>query len=453
MSSARKTQLAALAVLGIVAVLVSYMVGSSDSAGHQVSATVQAAPNVLVNTQIKIAGESVGRVTSLEADDGGRAARVNFEITNNDYWPLPVDSKLELRFGGTVSFSSRYFALTRGTDTETLPEGGEFTNVKLPVEVDTLISDFDPKTRNSIKGFIGANAAVFDNGAEDLNGALAKTGPLTNNAADVFEQLVSNRERLRTLVDSTSSVVDAIDRADPDVGVLIQGFADTSVAINSEATNLQTTLERFPAALRQTRTTLANAAVTLREAGVLTDRIAPGVEELRRITTPLDDVLGQLRLATPTAVRTVDLLRVAAPPVTQLFNVGYHQTDRLISVGNQADTELNCIRPYAPEITLLGETWGDWISYVDSKDHYVRANLQAFLPTGGNNSQMSPAEAAATFPGLEYGFPRPPGGLADQPWFLPECGLGPDIVDPAQDKETTFQGQPPPSSAAAGSAG
>jgi len=36
---------------------------------------------------------------------------------------------------------------------------------------------------------------------------------------------------------------------------------------------------------------------------------------------------------------------------------------------------------------------------------------------------------------MTYGFPRPPGTDAGQPWFLPQCGAGPDALDPNKDPE------------------
>jgi hypothetical protein len=36
---------------------------------------------------------------------------------------------------------------------------------------------------------------------------------------------------------------------------------------------------------------------------------------------------------------------------------------------------------------------------------------------------------------LHYAMPRPPGLNAGQPWFQPQCGAGPDALDPAKDPE------------------
>jgi hypothetical protein len=174
--------------------------------------------------------------------------------------------------------------------------------------------------------------------------------------------------------------------------------------------------------------------VTLRDAVVLTDRLAPGVVALRRIAQPLDNVLGSLSAVTPPARRTLDAVArsgITSEALGRLASV----TPEIGSIGRQATTQLGCIRPYSPEVVMFGTTWGDWMSMVDGRDHLVRAQLQNFLPASFNSVPFTPAQVMKIYPGIEYGFPRPPGGVAGQPWFQPQCGAGPDALDPSKDQE------------------
>jgi len=158
------------------------------------------------------------------------------------------------------------------------------------------------------------------------------------------------------------------------------------------------------------------------------------VTQLERIARPLSGVLSALRDVTPAARRTLDSVgrtRSLSSALDSLADV----TPRLGSIGRKATEELKCLRPYAPELVAFGSTWGDWMSPVDGRDHVVRAQVQNFLPANYNSSPNTPAEIVKAFPGIEYGFPRPPGTIAGQPWFLPECGAGPDALDPSKDRE------------------
>jgi hypothetical protein len=81
------------------------------------------------------------------------------------------------------------------------------------------------------------------------------------------------------------------------------------------------------------------------------------------------------------------------------------------------------------------------MSPVDNQDHLIRAQLMSFLPAGTNSTPYSPQFAVTHFPGVTYGFPRPPGELAGQPWFQPQCGVTQASLDPSKDREAqTFVG-------------
>jgi hypothetical protein len=44
-------------------------------------------------------------------------------------------------------------------------------------------------------------------------------------------------------------------------------------------------------------------------------------------------------------------------------------------------------------------------------------------------------QAFVKLTGLQYAEPRPPGLSVGQPWFLPQCGAGPNSLNPADDPE------------------
>jgi ABC-type transporter Mla subunit MlaD len=402
------------------------------------STVVPAATNLGPGTRISDGATNIGGITEVVPVDGGRKARIVMEIKDDKYWPVRSDAKLEIRYGGTASFSNRYLRLVPGRSGSELTDGGTLpgANVDVPVELDQLINEFTPDVRSDIQGVIGASAATFSRGAKDTNELLTKTPELAENVRDVFVDLIQDKQSLRTLVQSTQRTVEAVDRADPDLRVLLDGAAQTFDAIGDESGQLRVALDRFPAALRQTRTTLGRAGVTLNNIAGLTDDLAPGVDELRRLTPTLLRTMTTLRGITPSALNVLAPTHERDVRVggTLLFRTG-DTTPRLTSLSRQAATEIGCVRPWSPEIVLLGSTWGDWISPVDNRDHLLRATVQNYLPAQHNNQTYTAGEAVQRYPGLEYGFPRPPGALADQPWFQPQCGVGPDAVDPTKDVE------------------
>ncbi|WP_372787863.1 MlaD family protein [Paraconexibacter sp.] len=428
----RSGVLAALALFAVVLLVIL-----TGGEGRRVSFVVPAATNLLTGNAVESPGGKIGVVADIEPVDRGRAARVTMRIDDDKVWPLRRDARLEIRQGGTVSFSNRYVLVRQGTSSAPeIRDGGELppSNVTVPVEVDTVISKLDPPVQRDLARLIKSGAEFADLAGPDLRNALRVAPRPLESAAGLLSDLARNQDQLTRLVVSTGSVVDAVDRSSPDVRVVLDGLAGTLETVASRQERLRETLGRLPAALRQTRATLDTADVTLREAADLTDRLAPGVTQLQRIAAPLTRVLTSLRTITPAARRTLDAVgktRAVSSALNRVADV----TPRIGSIGAQATEELKCIRPYAPELVAFGASWGDWMSPVDSRDHVVRAQVQNYLPANYNSNPNTPEDIVKTFPGVEYGFPRPPGTIAGQPWFLPECGAGPDALDPSKDKE------------------
>jgi ABC-type transporter Mla subunit MlaD len=351
---------------------------------------------------------------------------------------LRRSTHVEIRLGGTASYSNRYLLLTAGKTGPFVPDGGALpaANIHIPYEVDTLINQLSPPVRGAIRGAIDGGAQLLSRSNPQLNQLLARGPALTGQLAGVVTDLNADDVALGTLVRSTSHVVDAVDTSDPDIRVLLDGLAGTVNAVASQSTALETGLNRLPQAIGQTVQTLAHVRATLGHAVVLTDALAPGVRQLRQTTAPLTRVLETLRSVTPYAVTALAApQRAALSSGASLLRTLGSIAPTLRSTASKAATQVGCLRPYTPEIVGFGETWGDWMSPVDNQDHLIRAQIQSFLPANNNSTLYTPEYAVTHFPGITYGFPRPPGELAGQPWFQPQCGVTQASLDPSQDRE------------------
>jgi len=432
-STTRRVVVATLCVGALVLAL--GVRGGGDE--NTFSVVVPSAANVLVGQKVNAGGRNIGAVSDVRAVDRGRGARITVRIDDDEYWPVARDSQIEVRLGGTASFSMQYLLLKRGRDTaHTIPSGGMLAsaNVRVPVEVDSLLSNFDARLRGDLRRLLETSSQALSRSGPSLHRALGRSTPVVDAASGALGDLTQSQEALEGLVRSTGSVVDAVDRSSPGVRTLLDGAAQTFDAVAAEADDVETTIARLPRALRQTRSTLTRADVTLRETAELTDRLGPGVVQLRRIAKPLRTVLAGLSKITPSARLALSKSR-GADVMGDFFYRLSDISGPVESIGKQSTKEVGCLRPYTPELLLFATTWGDFISGVDEKDHIIRATIQNFMPAAFNSVPYTPEQAAKTFPGLDYGFPRPPGALANQPWFQPQCGVGRDVVDPSQDQE------------------
>lgn len=424
---------AVVVVIGFVVIVST----SGDDDGHRLTATVGEATNLLEGQELKAGGGKIGVIDELVAIDEGRKARITLSVEDRA-WPLREGTTFSVRFGGTASFYNRHILVKPGpADAPALPEGGTIPakDFNVPVEVDQLLGAFNPGVRRDVKSFInrsgrsfGLSRAPFARVLDDAPGAVQQ-------GAAVMADVTDDRGTLDAVLRRTDRVVDAVRRADPDLSSLLTGAAQTFDAIGDEQRNLGTTLDRMPAMLSQAQSTLRHADSTLVDVGSLARRIAPGVRELRATAQPLDRVLGAVQDIAPEARGTLRTVRRSAPAIDRLLDHATLLSPQLESIGDQSVDNLQCIRPWTPEIMGLLTTWADFMSWSDGKDKYLRAALQSFLPANYNDVPYSPADASKAFSGLRYGFPRPPGYNAGQPWLQPQCGAGADALDPSKDQE------------------
>jgi ABC-type transporter Mla subunit MlaD len=429
---------AATAALGLFAIVVVVMLATGGGdAGHKVSVVVPEATNVVPGQYVRSAGGKVGEVTKLTPVDGGRRARIEMRLQDS-VWPLPAGTTMTLRWGGTVNYSNRYVDLHKGSGAgPAMARDGVFPTKSFttPIEFDGLLRTFDKPLRNDVRAFLNTGGKTLQATRPALRRALDASPEAVQQAGFVLRDLDAERYTLRTLVRSADNVLGAVQRARPGLRSLLGGAAQTFDAIASQSASLQGSLQRAPRMLATTRSTLARADRTLDLASTVTRRIAPGVTQLRRVAAPLDDTLRTVVRVAPDAKATLRSLGAATPDLNPLLDRVTALSPQLESIGEQAVDNLDCIRPYTPSIMSFFSNWGDFFSLDDGKDKLIRAQVQNFLPAPTNAAVYDSAQAAKIFPGLKFGFPRPPGTNAGQPWFLPECGAGPDALDPDKDPE------------------
>lgn len=429
---------ALLAVVALVAVVAFGGGEDQDRSGRVVHAVVDEATNLLEGQRLRDAGGYVGEVTELEPVQGGRKARVTMRIDEDRVWPLRKGARLTVRFSGTANFLNRVIEVRQGpASAKAIPEGATLSAAEFrqPVEFDGLMRAFDADTRRDLRTLVNRSGVALDKARPGMAASLEKAPAVMEEADAVLRDLGADSAALETLVRSTDRVVDAVHRADPGFGPMIQGAADTIAAVADRQEGVRSTLRRLPAAMSQVRSRLQQADGTLRAVADLAQDLDPGADQLRAISAPLASVLRTVTDVAPDAEATLATARKEGSQITGLLRRATDEAPRLTSILDQADTELACVRPYTPEIVGLLTTWGDWMSAVDGKDRYLRATVQNFLPASMNSIPYSAEDAKRLFPGVRYGFPRPPGFLAGQPWYLPECGAGEDAVDPSKDRE------------------
>ena len=422
---------AAIAALATAAAAVGLIIALSGGA-HTVRAVFAAALQLRAGNEVRIAGRKVGSVRSVVLSNDRAVVTIGLDDSS---WPLHLGTTAEIRYGAAAAYASRFVQLSPGpanapalAGNALLPENDTAT----PVEFDQIYSAFDAPARRNLGGTIAGAADTLNGHAADLVRDFELGGIGAERTSGMLGDLGLDPAALASLVTAGASTASTLRANDPQLRSLVTNAADTFSVFGDNATALQATLAKLPNALTSSQTTLRHLNRTLRPLSALTADIAPGAAGLREVAPRLRGALQTLEQIGPSARSTLALGARNLPLLSRFLDSATTFTPGFSSALAQLAPMVGCIRPYAPEIGGYLEDWQ--AGAFDHVGHYGTVDLiQTSVPPG---TTLSSAQAVAASSGaLQYAFPRPPGLSAGKPWFQPQCGAGPDALNPAKDPE------------------
>jgi virulence factor Mce-like protein len=419
-------------VIAVVAVLVLLTGGGGD---RTLRAAFDSAVQVTPTQEVRIGGRKVGTVSSVEEVDG--QAIVKLSISDGGAWPLHRGTTARLRWGSTSGYALRYVELRPGPKSApALKDDGLLPRVQTttPVELDRVYRIFRGRGRADLGAVVDELSATFGPRAKPLARALRESPAGLDQLAEVLDALGADERALRTLVVAGDRTASALAAREGQLGEVVGKAAQTFDEVATRAAAVRASLERLPATLDTSRSTLKRLDGSLVGLQALVGVLGPGATELRRMAPAARDAFAQLRAVAPLTARTLRRGTNAAPGLTRLLRTGTPFLPRLGSALDRFAPMAGCLRPYGPELAGFLSTWIGYTKNYDAQGHNARILVQAPpVPVG---SPLSAEQAVKAHGGaLHYAMPRPPGLNAGQPWFQPQCGAGPDALDPAKDPE------------------
>jgi ABC-type transporter Mla subunit MlaD len=410
--------------------------GELPSYPHYIQTVVPSAFEAIPGERMVAAGETVGEITRANVTRRGQA-HIVMGIDNAE-WPIPSDSVLTLRMGGTIKFTDRFISIAKGhastsfTDHAYVP-ARQFI---VPVEYDSLFNIFDARTRSDLESFLRNAGPTFSQAAPSLRKALGVAAPALDQAAAVLGDVGYNQQALSTLISSTAQLSDAVAGSNPGLRALLSGAASTFGSIAAESAQLQGAISASSTALRNSSHLADHVSSTLTHTATLADRLAPGVAQLNEIAAPLDATLHELVSVEPAAVGTLHTAAQGSPKIERLL-VSARTTllPQLRSVGSQAATELNCIRPYTPDAISFFQDWAGYEGDGLNDPHMHLFHIEAGVWPFPNAMPIDAEQLTKIFPSVGVELPPAPGEAWNQPWYQPQCGVTPKYETAAADTE------------------
>jgi len=453
------------AIVGAVAaVLFAFWVIGTREEKHVVRASFASAFNLTRGQDVQVDGLDVGKVGRVEYEDG--RAIVQIAINDDDYWPLPKGTTVTSRWGTTIGSGTRKLDLKLGPkDAPPIPDGGIIAakDTRPAVEVDQVLNTLNQDTRDEVKS-LSSNVDRAVSGTEaDANRGIAATGRGLRDINGFVKDLGSDTVALRGLVRNTDRLTRTIASRAPAVSDLVTVAARTFEAFGSRTREIQATLDGVAPAMGEARTTLARVDGSVDELTELIEDVKPGVAELEPLARAATPALDRLYRIVPNALATVRTTTKVAPELTTLLTDASPFLGKTERILREAKPIARCVRPYAPEAGGAVVGAASWMQtytlkpkqappetlLLDQPMPYRGREENGFIRLGGVRAgpQASTASVHAELPGVmnselftklllkKYAYPRPPGLSAEQPWFIPECGVGPESLDPSKDPE------------------
>ncbi len=310
-----------------------------------------------VQSDVRISGVSVGKVTKIDlgtGDENRGAALATVEL-DPKYAPIPDNTRAILR--QKTLLGETYVELTPGNaGAPDLPDGGELPRVQVAksVQLDEIFRTFDEKTRVAFRIWMQQAAVGLDGRGADLNAAFGLLEPTFRDANKTLTTLDTQSEAVSRLLSNTGVVFSAISARQGQLASLIQNtdrVFSTTAQRNQDLQDLFTILPTF---FSESRLTLNRLDTFARNTDPLVLQLRPSARDLtpvlrstQRLAPELQtffDGLGPVIAAAPTGFPALRRFLLSdLPPIL----------GRMPSFFNQLNPLLDDIGLYKHELTAF----------------------------------------------------------------------------------------------------
>ena len=266
--------------------------------GYRVTVQFPEATQLSQEADVRISGVPVGRVKTLEPNEGTGLTEAVIEI-HARYAPLPRDTRAILR--QKTLLGETYVELSpgglRAEGADLLDDGGELPRgqVAETVQLDEILRTFDPVTRQRFSAWFDQQGLAVRGRAGEISAALAHLTPFAEETDDVLRVLRTQSQATRQLVRDTGEVFAALTERKGQLRELIRNSNRTWEVIASRDAQLADTFRVFPTFLRESRETTERVTAFANEANPLVSQLRPAARQLSPTLIDLDRLAPDLR--------------------------------------------------------------------------------------------------------------------------------------------------------------
>ena len=307
--------------------------------GYQFQVAFDDAVTLAQQSDVRVAGVSIGTVVAKKRDPAGNRSLATIEVEAK-YAPIRSDARAILR--QKTLLGETYVEMTLGSSkAPPIPENGRLENGQVAdvVEFDELLRIFDPPTRKAFAEWQSTLADASRGRARDINDALGNLPVFVESAQGVVETLDRRRDELQALIRGTGDTFEAITRNEGALSNLIVKNTQVFETLAGRRESLYETFQVFPTFERESRATFDRLARFARDTDPLIVDLEPVLEDAR-------PTLASLRRLAPDAER---LFRDLDP----LIVAGRQGLPALARVLRGLDPTLASVGPFLQQINPI----------------------------------------------------------------------------------------------------
>jgi phospholipid/cholesterol/gamma-HCH transport system substrate-binding protein len=303
----RRVAAVAAVVVAVVAVVL-ILLGSGSS--YQVRAVFINASQIVTGDQVQVAGNPIGRVSSISLTPNGQA-QLTLKITNSAFMPLKEGTEATVRQTSLSGVANRYVDLRLGpASARSIPDNGVITtnNTTSAVDLDQLFNTLNAPTLKGLQDVIQGSALQYAGRGKLAQAGWAYLNPAIASSAALFAEIDRDTGSFTNFIVKSGKLVTTLSQRSSALSGLVSNLATTTEAVASQRTALAQSIQRLPGFMRLANRTFANVRHAL-------DVLTPLVNATKPVAPRLQELLTQLEPLAEDAVPTVhDLAQVISRP-------------------------------------------------------------------------------------------------------------------------------------------
>jgi virulence factor Mce-like protein len=398
--------------------------------GYKVVIPFREAGALAVQSDVRISGVSVGKVTDITLTDEGMAD-ATLEV-DSEFAPIPNNTKSILR--QKTLLGETYVELTPGEPaTGSLPEGGTLPEMQVSeaVQFDEILRAFEPETRTAFQSWMQNAAVALQGRAADLSLAFAALPPFGAEGNRILSILDTQSAAVRELVSGGADVFGALSERQGQLRGLIENTETVFETTAARNRQLAETFTILPTFLDESQLTLERLSEFAVETDPLVQQLMPVARELAPTVTAtgvlaadLERFFRALKPAIPAGVDGLPDLRALLdddlPPLlgnldpffdelTPIIEAAYRYRHEVTAFLGNASAATHAAGPAAGGVTL---------NYLRTTSPLSPESLAAYpqrLPSNRANPYTKP-----------LGYQRLAEGL--ESFQTTQCTLGPNLT-------------------------